>query len=240
VLVICCLLNALDGMDIVIFSYIAPVLIENWHITPGTMGIIFSASLWGMMIGCLFIAPLADRFGRRRLMLIMLAIIGCSMIASGLSRSVPELLATRFAIGIGIGAILASMAALVSEYAPPNQAGLAVSIENAGYPLGAVATGLLAAKLLPIYGWQHLLLGAGVLSLLAFVLTALLLPESVDFLLSVQPRGALPVPTGSSPGWAESLSRPFLPSLPRPGNSSPGQSLIKAGPWARRPCGSVS
>jgi MFS family permease len=161
VLVICCLLNALDGMDIVIFSYIAPVLIENWHITPGTMGIIFSASLWGMMIGCLFIAPLADRFGRRRLMLIMLAIIGCSMIASGLSRSVPELLATRFAIGIGIGAILASMAALVSEYAPPNQAGLAVSIENAGYPLGAVATGLLAAKLLPIYGWQHLLLGAG-------------------------------------------------------------------------------
>lgn len=191
VLAICCLLNALDGMDIVIFSYIAPVLIENWHITPGTMGIIFSASLWGMMIGCLFIAPLADRFGRRRLMLVMLAVIGCSMIASGLSRTVPELLATRFAIGIGIGAILASMAALVSEYAPTNQAGLAVSIENAGYPLGAVATGLVAAKLLPIYGWQHLLLGAGMLSLLAFVLTAALLPESVDFLLSVQPRGAL-------------------------------------------------
>ena len=191
VLALCCMLNALDGMDIVIFSYIAPVLIANWHLSPGTMGIIFSASLWGMMIGCLFIAPLADRFGRRRLMLCMLAIIGGAMIASGLARTVPQLLAARFAIGIGIGAILASMAALVSEYAPANQAGLAVSIENAGYPLGAVATGLMTAKLLPIYGWQNILLGAGALSLLALAITAALLPESVDFLLSAQPRGAL-------------------------------------------------
>ena len=62
---LCFLLNMLDGADLLVMSFIAPVLSGEWGIAPENLGIIFSASLAGMAGGCLFLAPLADRFGRR-------------------------------------------------------------------------------------------------------------------------------------------------------------------------------
>ncbi|MDR7260050.1 benzoate transport [Sphingomonas sp. BE270] len=191
VVALCFLLNALDGMDIVIMSYIAPVLSDDWALSPESLGVIFSASLAGMVLGCLFVAPLADRYGRRPTILWMLALITMCMMASGLATSLAQLVAARFVIGIGIGAILASMAALAAEFAPPHQRTLAVAVVNAGYPLGAVLTGLISVVLLPLHGWQAMLIGSSLLSLVALILASIFLPESLEFLLRRQPRQAL-------------------------------------------------
>src|SRR4051812_20629676 len=72
---LCFLLNMLDGADIVVMSFIAPVLSEEWSISPERLGILFSASLAGMAVGCLCIAPTADRFGRRRVIVSALAVV---------------------------------------------------------------------------------------------------------------------------------------------------------------------
>lgn len=188
---LCFLLNAIDGMDVVIMSYIAPALTQDWHVSPETLGMVFSASLAGMVLGCFFVAPLADRWGRRPLIITAMTVITLCMIVSGFARTLTELIALRFIIGIWIGAILASMAAIAAEFAPVREKALGVAIMNAGYPLGAVFTGLALAPLLPHYGWHMMLMGAGVISLVVLPVLIILLPESIDFLVRRQPKNAL-------------------------------------------------
>ncbi len=188
---LCFLLNAIDGMDVVIMSYIAPVLSSDWKVSPETLGMVFSASLAGMVIGCFFVAPLADRWGRRPLIITAMTAITACMVLSGFAKNLTELIALRFIIGIWIGAILASMASLAAEFAPARQKALGVAIINAGYPLGAVFTGLALAPLLPHYGWHMMLMGAGIISLIVLPLLLFFLPESIDFLVRRQPKNAL-------------------------------------------------
>jgi MFS transporter, AAHS family, 4-hydroxybenzoate transporter len=163
---LCFAINMVDGMDIVIMSFIAPALAIDWDIAPDALGIVFSAGLLGMAIGGLLIAPTADRFGRRRLILAALALMSAGMIGSGFVTTVPLLVAARIVVGAGIGTALATMAALVAEAAPASQRNLAVGVVQAGYPLAAVFTGLVAAQALPTWGWQPLLLAAGLGTLL--------------------------------------------------------------------------
>jgi AAHS family 4-hydroxybenzoate transporter-like MFS transporter len=178
VVALCFAINMIDGLDVTILSYIAPALQRDWSIDSDAMGALFSAGLLGMAVGGIFVAPLADRFGRRALILTALVLMSSGMIASGLVGDLPSLFATRVVVGIGIGTVLAAMAALAAEVAPPEQRGLAVGAVQAGYPLAAVFTGLIVADLLPTVGWQPFLLYAGLVTVVMLPLAWLGLPES--------------------------------------------------------------
>ncbi|MDT1063213.1 MFS transporter [Paracoccus sp. CPCC 101403] len=191
VILICFLLNAIDGMDIVIMSYIAPSLKSSWQLGPEALGVVFSTSLAGMAVGGLFIAPLADRFGRRPLIVALLTLITASMLLSSRVQNVTELVILRAIIGMAVGAFLASVSTIAAEYAPPGQQGMIVAGTIAGYPLGAVLTGLVVAHALPVHGWRAMLAGAGFVSLAILPLVVVLLPESIDYLKRVQPKDAL-------------------------------------------------
>ncbi|HZU63965.1 MAG TPA: MFS transporter [Novosphingobium sp.] len=191
VVALCFVLNMLDGMDVLILSYIAPALSADWHLAPDQMGTVFSAGLAGMAAGGLLLAPMADRFGRRRLILVSLLVMTAAMFGSVFCHSLWQLLAARFAVGVGIGSVLASMAALTAEYAPAHHRAFAVGFLQAGYPVGATITGFVVAAHLATHGWQAMLLGAAVLCALALPVVFLLLPESIAFLAARQPKGAL-------------------------------------------------
>jgi MFS family permease len=168
IVALCFAINMADGVDVTILSYIAPRLQADWRMGSDVMGRLFSAGLVGIAIGGMFIAPLADRFGRRRIILAALALMSAGMIASVGSTGPYMLFALRIVVGMGIGTALAAMAALAAESAPPNRRDLAVGLVQAGYPFAAVFTGLLAAQLLPLYGWRVLLLGSGLLTVALF------------------------------------------------------------------------
>lgn len=174
---LCFAINMVDGMDVVIMSYIAPALARDWGVAPDAMGVVFSAGLAGMAIGGIFIAPLADRLGRRRIILTALALMSAGMVASGYVSGLWELVAARVLVGSGIGTVLAAMAALAAEAAPEGRRDMAVGIVQAGYPLAAVFTGLIAAHMLPIWGWQKLLLIAGAATVAMLPLTWFVLPD---------------------------------------------------------------
>lgn len=210
VVAICFILNMLDGMDVLILSYIAPALSADWQVSPESLGVVFSAGLAGMAAGGLLIAPLADRFGRRKLILASITMMAAAMFGSSVAASILELIASRFVVGIGIGTVLASMAALTAEYAPEKHRSFAVGFLQAGYPVGATITGFAVASLLPAYGWQAMLLGAAILCAAAVPLVWLLLPESIAFLLSRQPRGAL----ARANRLLASIGQPQLDALP--------------------------
>ncbi|MEY4721295.1 MAG: hypothetical protein RIQ46_1020, partial [Pseudomonadota bacterium] len=176
---LCFAINMADGVDVTILSFIAPRVQEDWGIGPDVMGTLFSAGLLGMAIGGMVIAPLADRLGRRKVILAALALMSAGMLASGLAASVGQLFVLRVIVGAGIGTVLAAMAALASESAPEHHRGLAVGLVQAGYPFAAVFTGLAVAELLPVHGWHALLIGAGAITVLLFPLAWVLLDDAV-------------------------------------------------------------
>lgn len=177
IVALCFAINMADGVDVTILSFIAPRLQAEWGIGSATMGNLFSAGLIGMAIGGMFIAPLADRLGRRAVILAALCLMSVGMFASSFAGSVAVLFAMRVIVGSGIGTVLAAMAALAAESAPPAQRNLAVGVVQAGYPFAAVFTGLIVAHALPIHGWQAMLLGAAVLTVILLPAAWLVLPQ---------------------------------------------------------------
>ncbi|CAH0495852.1 MFS transporter [Novosphingobium sp. CECT 9465] len=177
IVALCFAINMADGVDVTILSFIAPRLQSEWAIGSDVMGNLFSAGLIGMAIGGMFIAPLADRLGRRAVILAALVLMSVGMFASSFAPSVAVLFAMRVLVGSGIGTVLAAMAALAAESAPPERRNLAVGMVQAGYPFAAVFTGLIVAQLLPVYGWQAMLFGAAVLTVVLFPAAMLVLPR---------------------------------------------------------------
>ena len=191
VICLCFFLNMLDGMDVLAISLAAPVLAREWQINPQTLGAVFSAALVGMALGAILIAPKADTWGRRRLVIICMTVIAVGMLCTPLAKAVPQLIVFRFVTGLGVGGMVASMATMAAEFSPKRTRNLAVTFVQAGYPVGAAVLGLIGAKLIPAFGWNSVFILAGLLTTLSIPLVAILLPESPEFLLQKQPKGSL-------------------------------------------------
>jgi benzoate transport len=191
VIALCFALNMLDGTDLLIMSFVAPALSVAWSVSPERLGVLFSASLLGMAIGCLGIAPMADRFGRRPLLIGALGVTSVSMMLSAYAGDVSLLMLSRLFVGIGVGTIGVTMTTMAAEYAPPRYANFAVGFVQAGWPFGSVLTAVVAARVLPHDGWQSLFLGIAALSAALLLLIVMTLPESMSFLLIRQPARAL-------------------------------------------------
>ena len=100
-------LNALDGFDILSISFAAPYITTDWGISMGTLGIVLSAELFGMAVGSIFLGNVADRIGRRPLLLICLGVMALGMYLASLATGVSDMLVYRVFTGLGIGGMLA-------------------------------------------------------------------------------------------------------------------------------------
>jgi MFS transporter, AAHS family, 4-hydroxybenzoate transporter len=185
-ILICFLMNMLDGMDVMAVSYAAPNISKAWNISPQSLGIVFSAGLLGMALGAMLLAPRADRIGRKSMILICNLIMGVSVFGTSWANSVEILTFFRILSGVGIGGMLASTATLTSESAPKEKKSFWVSFVMAGYPIGAVLSGLAAASVIPEYGWQAIFKLAGATSFLTLPIVYFFLAESNDFLKNTE------------------------------------------------------
>ena len=183
VVVLCWLVNILDGFDLLAISFAAPAIAKTWALDPQTLGIVFSSGLLGMTVGSLLLGPAADRIGRRRMILLATTILGLSTLATAGATSVGQLLLLRGMTGIAIGALLPSLNTLVAEYTPDRRRNLAISFMHLGYPLGGIAGGLLASYIIPSAGWQALFLSGGIFTLAILPVLLFGLPESLHYLL---------------------------------------------------------
>jgi MFS transporter, AAHS family, 4-hydroxybenzoate transporter len=172
-------MNMLDGMDVLVISYTAASIQTDWLVAAPAFGIVFSAGLLGMVIGGMGLSPLADRVGRRTLILGCAGLMGVSVIGTSFAQSLPQLIGFRLVSGIGIGGMLASTATLTAEYAPAKTKDFWISFVMAGYPIGAVLSGLVTAQIIAQSGWQTVFLGAGAVTLLTLPLVWFFLGESL-------------------------------------------------------------
>lgn len=188
---ICVGLNMVDGFDVLAMSFAASGVKADWRLFDSQLGALLSAGLFGMAVGSLTLGPCADRWGRRTVVLWSVGLAGASMLTSAFARDYTELLILRVLTGIGIGGTIASVAVIVSEYAPDRWRGTALAIYATGYSIGATLGGALAAYAIPRYGWRAAFAIGGTLSLLMLPLAWRKLPESLDFLLNRRPPSAL-------------------------------------------------
>ncbi|NYE23919.1 MFS transporter [Pigmentiphaga litoralis] len=188
---LCCLINMLDGFDVMVMAFTAASVTAHWALTGTQLGYLLSAGLVGMTAGSFLIAPWADRFGRRPVVLLCVALVGFGMICSSQAQTPMQLAALRFVTGLGIGGILASSYVIAGEYASDRWRSLAISVQATAYALGATLGGLATAKVIGAVGWQSVFLYGGIVTLATLPVLFAWLPESLDFYLSRRPAGAL-------------------------------------------------
>lgn len=191
VVIICWVLNTLDGFDLFVIAFAAPVIRVEWGVSPEQLGLLFSAGVAGMTVASFLLAPLADIYGRRNTILAFLVVITIGLFATAAAPSLNLVIAARFLTGLGIGAILASLNTLVAEYSSEERRNFALSFMHLGFTAGAIIGGLVAASIIGVYGWRSIFVLAGVVSTLMLPIVFFGLPESIDFLLAKQPRDAL-------------------------------------------------
>ncbi|WP_144171298.1 MFS transporter [Pseudomonas sp. Kh13] len=188
VVLLCFLIVFLDGLDTAAMGFIAPALSQEWGIDRASLGPVMSAALIGMVFGALGSGPLADRFGRKGVLVGAVLVFGGFSLASAFATNVDQLLVLRFLTGLGLGAGMPNATTLLSEYTPERLKSLLVTSMFCGFNLGMAGGGFISAKMIPAYGWHSLLVIGGVLPLLLVLVLMVWLPESARFLV-VRNRG---------------------------------------------------
>lgn len=185
------LLNMLDGFDVLAIAFTAKSIQNELGLAGAQIGTLMSAGFIGMAIGSMGLAPLADKFGRRPLLIIATALSAIGMLMTYFSHSVESIGFWRLITGIGVGGILPCTNVIVSEYTNQKWRGLAIAIYASGFGVGAMLGGLSAVMLQDEFGFRSVFMTGAILTGLALVALIALLPESVDFLNQKQPKNAL-------------------------------------------------
>ena len=181
---LCFLIVLLDGFDTAAIGYIAPSLITEWGVSRPDLAPVLSAALFGLAAGALCSGPLADRLGRKVVLVSAVLVFGVACLCSSFSGSLDQLVVWRFVTGLGLGAAMPNAVTLMSEYCPDARRATLTNTMFCGFPLGAAFGGFLAAWMIPQFGWRSVLVLGGVTPLVLAALMFLLLPESVRYMVA--------------------------------------------------------
>jgi AAHS family 4-hydroxybenzoate transporter-like MFS transporter len=181
--VLCALAVLMDGFDAQAMGFVAPSLLEQWHISRVALSPILSSGLVGMLAGALLFGPLGDRLGRKRILVFCTLWFGIGSLLTARANSVEPMLWLRLVTGFGLGGAMPNATALTSEYMPRRLRATGVMLMFFGFSMGAAIGGFVAAGLISRYGWQAVFVVGGLLPLATAAALIVALPESIRFLL---------------------------------------------------------
>ncbi|QIX28021.1 aromatic acid/H+ symport family MFS transporter [Nocardioides sp. JQ2195] len=223
-----------DGYDLVVYGTVVPTLLADKSqigaLTPAQAGTLGSWALFGVLVGALTAGAIGDRVGRRRIMLVNIAWFSLGMAVTATTTSVVAFGAGRFFTGIGVGALVATVGALVAEFAPADRRNRYNAFVYSGVPAGGVLAALAAIVLNDVAGWRGLFWIGALPVLFLLPLAWAKLPESPLWLLSrgeeeraaeVSRRTGIPLPSPvggpdtevaapAKVGYAALAARPLL------------------------------
>ncbi|MBU6256799.1 MAG: MFS transporter [Burkholderiales bacterium] len=173
----------MDGFDVQAMGYVAPAIIKEWGVSKANLGPVFGAGLFGMLVGSLTLSVLADKIGRRPVLIWATIFFAICMLVTAHVGTIRELMILRFITGLGLGAIMPNAMALAGEFSPKRKKVTLMMLVSCGFTVGAVLGGLLSAAMIPAFGWQSVFYLGGVFPLLLAVLMYFFVPESMQFLV---------------------------------------------------------
>jgi MFS transporter, AAHS family, 4-hydroxybenzoate transporter len=189
-----CVFMFIEGYDMQVVGYAAPAIIKAWHSDKAAFGGVFGAGLGGFMLGATLLGNLGDRFGRKRMIVLGSLLFGLFTLASAFAEGLTSLLVLRAIAGLGLGGSIPNAIALMTEYAPARVRATRVGIMFIGYTIGSALGGVIAAQLIPAYGWPSVFVVGGVMPMIIAVVSIFMLPESVRFLMLKRGRAELVLP----------------------------------------------
>lgn len=172
-----------DGADIQLLAVAIPALMKDWNLARSAFAGVMASGLVGMMIGGALAGITGDRFGRKvALLLSVLAFAGATL-AMATAQGLGSLGVLRFVAGVGLGGAMPNAAALVAEFVPRRRRAFVVTLTIVCVPIGGMAAGFLAGRILPAFGWRGLFLLGGVIPLACLLLQYAFLMESPRYLV---------------------------------------------------------
>ncbi|UKH29033.1 MFS transporter [Actinobacillus pleuropneumoniae] len=190
IVIMAAVMNFLDGFDVLAIAFTATNISKEFGLSKTEFGVLISAGLAGMTIGSLFLAPLADKFGRRPLLLLSVALSAIGLLLSGLATTPFVLGFSRVITGLGVGGILVGTNVITSEYSSKKWRSFAISVYAAGFGIGAMIGGIMAKELQATYSWHAVYFAGAAMTAVVWVVLFIWLPESIDFLTMKQPANA--------------------------------------------------
>ncbi|MDF3309710.1 MFS transporter [Rhodococcus sp. T2V] len=177
----CLAFGFLDGFDALIPGFVLPSIAKDWEVSVASLTPMALAGVFGTIFGSMLLAPLADRVGRRPLIMFGALLFGVFNIAAAFAPNLEIMIALRLLAGLGLGAVPVTLFTYGTEMAPSRLRGTIVTLISAGLALGGLVGGFAAGFLIPVLGWRSMFALGGVLPLVLIVLMYKLLPETVQF-----------------------------------------------------------
>lgn len=174
------LVAMVDGYDTLMLAFIAPLISKEWALGPQTVGAIFASSYAGAALGATVIGIAADRFGRKTMLIVSLALIGVFTMLCARSATASQLMVLRAVAGLGLGGALSATTAITAAHAPPQQRRAIVTRMFLGFPVGAIVGGAVTAAVMSSLGWRGVFLGGGICALLLIPLVMLSVGETAS------------------------------------------------------------
>jgi MFS transporter, AAHS family, 4-hydroxybenzoate transporter len=181
---LCGIVAILDGFDTQAIAFVAPLMAKDMQVDMSAFGPVFGAGLLGLTVGALAFGPIADRWGRKPVIIVSTLMFGVFAFITPVVQSLEALMVMRFLTGLGLGGAMPNIIALTSEYSPKHRRATLVTLMFCGFPLGAVLGGLVSAQLMARYGWPVVFYLGGILPIVVLPLLMLWLPESIRFLVA--------------------------------------------------------
>jgi MFS transporter, AAHS family, 4-hydroxybenzoate transporter len=183
VVLVCAAIAFMDGYDVQAMGYVAPALAASLQIARAALGPLISSGIVGMAVGALTFGPLADRFGRKPVLLTCTLIFGVMSLITATATSIQMIFVYRLLTGFGLGGALPNTIALTAEYTPKKYRATAITGMFCGFSIGAAVGGFVAAGLISRFGWQSVFVVGGIVPIVIAIVSALYLPESIRFLI---------------------------------------------------------
>lgn len=177
---LCILLGITDGFNSLAMGYVIPSLSELWDVTPGSFSLVITAAVVGEILASALLAPLSDRFGRKRMIALGVGLFSVATLVAYFAPGLEVLIAIRFVAGLGIGTATPNLLALGPELAPTKAKSSAVMFIGTGMAAGGAICGLVAAYVVPNYGGLALFIVCGLVPLVALVVSLPFLSEATE------------------------------------------------------------
>jgi AAHS family 4-hydroxybenzoate transporter-like MFS transporter len=200
---LCGIVVILDGFDTQCMGFLVPVVAEDRNIPLSAFGPVLAAALFGLMIAAMASGPIADRYGRRSVVIASVVVFAVFALLTARANTLRELILFRFLTGLGLGGAMPNAVALTAEYTPKRLQPVVVGAIFVGMPAGALIASQAASVLIPLWGWRSVFVVGGILPLLLAVVLIPLLPESVRFLSA----------SGADPAKVTAIMRRIAPDL---------------------------
>lgn len=149
-----CFIITFDMYDLIVYGSVLPVLMKEWSTDPLQAGAIGSYGIFGMMVGAILFGILADKLGRRRVLLASVVLFSLASALCGFAAGPLEFSLLRFAGGLGIGGILPCLIAMLTDYAPKGRANTSIAVLMCFFSVGGILAAFVSMLLLPNLGWQ--------------------------------------------------------------------------------------